>query len=160
MTWGEIMAKKQNGAQKTMDEKPQVAPPSNNETSSTLRTSVNVSPAEGIIQIRNILLGDLVQRWEAKINRMESGVRELIRKTESRLAAMEEKIERLDKELKEELETNLMEMEQENEELRTLVENFKQEFEEKVKELDSGKLDKDSIAEVFMQWAQQFKKGD
>ena len=143
-----------------MDEKPQVATPSNNETSSNSRTGVSMSPAEGIIQIRNILLGDLVQRWEVKINRMESGVRELIRKTESRLAAMEEKIERLDKELKEELETNLMEMEQENEELRTLVENFKQEFEEKVKELDSGKLDKDSIAEVFMQWAQQFKKGD
>ncbi|MDQ7053368.1 MAG: hypothetical protein Q9P14_10905 [candidate division KSB1 bacterium] len=153
------MAKKQNGEQKIMDEKSQVATPNNNESSSNSRSGVNMNPAEGIIHIRNILLGDLVQRWEVKINRMESGVRELIRKTESRLAAMEEKIERLDKELKEELETNLMEIEQENEELRTLVENFKQEFEEKIKELDSGKLDKDSIAEVFMQWAQQFKKG-
>ncbi len=154
------MAKKQNGEQTIMDEKPQVATPDNQENSTNSQGAASINPAEGIIQIRNILLGDLVQRWEMKINRMESGVKELIRKTESRLAAMEERIDRLDKELKEELETNMMEMEQENEELRSLVQDFKQEFEKQIQTLQSSKLDKDSIAEVFLQWAQQFKKGD
>ncbi len=141
-----------------MDDKSQVAAANNSEIPANSRGGKPINPAEGIVQIRNILLGDLVQRWEVKINRMEQGVRELIRKTETKLAEMEQRIDKLDKELKEELETNLMEIEQENDEIRVLVENFKKDFEKKLKKLGDSKLDKDSIADVFIQWAQQFKK--
>ncbi len=141
-----------------MSDKIQANNSGNNETISPTQTpGYPVSPAEGILQIRNILLGDLVLRWESKINKMEAGVRELIRKTEAKLAAMEEKINMMDKELKEELETNLMDIEQENDELRALVDNLKKDFEKKIKHLMENKLDKDSIAEVFIQWGQQVK---
>lgn len=141
-----------------MNEDIQVNNPGNNETTTGApRPGFPVNPAEGILQIRNILLGDLVVRWESKINKMEAGVRELIRKTEAKLAAMEEKMALLDKELKEELESNLMDIEQENDELRSLIEGLKKEFEEKIKHIEENKLDKDSIAEVFIQWGQQVK---
>ena len=112
---------------------------------------------DGLIQIRNILLGELVTRWENKINRMDQGVKELIKSTETRLATIEKKMADLDKELKDELETNLMDLEQENDDLRAMVEKFRAEFEEKLQQMDEAKLDKDSIADVFIQWGQSVR---
>jgi len=113
---------------------------------------------DGLIQIRNILLGELATRWENKINRMDQGVKDLIKSTETRLAAIEKKMAELDKALKDELETNLMDLEQENDDLRSMVETFRAEFEAKLQQMDESKLDKASIADVFIQWGQSVRE--
>ncbi len=148
---------KQNGEPENMNDKVHVTESNNNDKPVHPGRLAISNPADGIIQIRNILLGDLVVRWESKINKMEAGVRELIKKTEAKLAAMDEKMEQLDKELKEELETNLLELEQENDEMRSLIQSLKKELNEKISSLDENKLDKDSIADVFIQWGQRVK---
>ncbi|MCA9734720.1 MAG: hypothetical protein H6696_09300 [Deferribacteres bacterium] len=120
--------------------------------------TLNGVPGEGIGQIRNILLGDIISIWEAKISHMERGVQELINHTEAKLIELEERFNALDHELKEELETNLLEVEQENDDLRSMVQSLKEQFENQMHQLESGKLDKNSIADVFIQWGQKMQQ--
>ncbi|KAA3656453.1 MAG: hypothetical protein DWQ10_15395 [Calditrichaeota bacterium] len=118
----------------------------------------NGAPGEGVGQIRNILLGDIISVWEEKITQMERGVQELINHTEAKLIELEERFNALDHELKEELETNLLEVEQENDDLRSMVQTLKDQFEMQMQSLESGKLDKNSIADVFIQWGQKMQQ--
>ncbi len=132
-----------------------------NQESNTLNTAgtmVNGTTGDGLDQIQRILFGDIFSIWEAKISQMERGVQELISHTEAKLQELEERFTMLDQELKEELETNLLEVEQENDDLRTMVQSLKDQFEIQMRSLESGKLDKNSIADVFIQWGQKMQE--
>lgn len=129
----------------------------NNRIGSNPTTLAPASMSDGVLQIRNILLGDVIARWESRITRLDQAVREFIKTSEGRLRAMEEKIDTMDREVREELETNLMEIEQENDDFRTMLKGIKNEFEERLRAVEEMKMDKSSIADVFIQWGQQVK---
>ncbi|KAA3610651.1 MAG: hypothetical protein DWQ05_21785 [Calditrichaeota bacterium] len=118
----------------------------------------NGTTNDGLGQIQKILFGDIFLTWETKISQMERGVQELINHTEAKLQELEERFTMLDQELKEELETNLLEVEQENDDLRGMVQSLKEQFELQMQDLESGKLDKNSIADVFIQWGQKMQQ--
>jgi len=123
----------------------------------TIVESVNGTHVNEIGQIREILLGEFISSWEVRISKMETGVKELIGQTEKKLTELESRMVALDKEIKDEIETNFMDLEQENGDLRSLVENFHKELNRKMDSLTDGKLDKESIADVFIQWGQKVK---
>lgn len=99
-----------------------------------------------------------IESSETRLEGMQKRVTDLIAQAESRVNGIEENFAKLDKEIKEELETNLMDLEQENGDLREMVESFRSEFEKKLATIDSSKLDRESIGDVFIQWGQKVKK--
>lgn len=132
-----------------------------NQDNSTLNSggaTYNGVAGDGLDQIQRILFGDIFTTWETKISQMERGVQELISHTEAKLQELEERFNMLDQELKEELETNLLEVEQENDDLRRMVQELRDQFESQMHSLESGKLDKNSIADVFIQWGQKMQE--
>ncbi len=112
---------------------------------------------DGLSQIRKILLGDFIVRWENRLREMEKNVHELIEKSNSKLEEIDGKFENLDRELKEELETNFLEIEQENDDLREMIQKVREEIEEKLKALEENKMDKDSVADVFINWGKRMR---
>jgi len=131
-----------------------------NSTLNSAGASYNGAAGDGLDQIQRILFGDIFSTWESKISQMERGVQELINHTEAKLQELEERFNMLDQELKEELETNLLEVEQENDDLRSMVQGLRDQFEAQMHSLENGKLDKNSIADVFIQWGQKMQEFD
>ncbi len=112
---------------------------------------------DGLSQIRKILLGDFIVRWENRLREMEKNVHDLIEKTNDKLEEIDGKFENLDRELKEELETNFLEIEQENDDLREMIQKAREELNEKLKALEESKMDKDSVADVFIHWGKKMR---
>lgn len=158
--------------------------------------ALDPSQFNGIMQIRDILLGDHISNWENRLSKVERDMQAAFKQTDARLSemdqrvddfvgkaekklkeieeqstkfsqqadtrlkAMDERIAQADKNLKEELETNLMDLEQENTDLRALVDEFKADLMKSLDELKGQKLDRQSLAAAFTQFAESLSQAE
>lgn len=129
-----------------MDQKPKDA-----------KAEVDLPLSNGIDQIRDIILGEEIQSWEKRFDRIEKNLASLTKSTEKNLAELSERVEshisvagKNNKSLQNDLSVTAQE-------IRSIIEKFKADLEKKIKTLADDKVDKDSIGDVFIQWGQKVK---
>lgn len=113
--------------------------------------------SNGIDQIREIILGEKMQAWEARFERIEKNLANLGKSTEARLAELAERVESHITAAGQESKSFRNDLSSASEEIRTSIEKFKVDLDKKLKKLADDKVDKDSIGEVFIQWGQSVK---
>lgn len=56
--------------------------------------AMDASSLNGIVQIRDILLGDQISSWESRIAKMEEGIQEFIKRTDAQITALNNRMDK------------------------------------------------------------------
>lgn len=129
-----------------MDQKPKDA-----------KAEVDLPLSNGIDQIRDIILGEEIQSWEKRFDRIEKNLASLTKSTEKNLAELSERVESHISVAGKNNESLQNDLSATSQEIRSIIEKFKADLEKKIKTLADDKVDKDSIGDVFIQWGQKVK---
>lgn len=108
---------------------------------------------QSIEQIRDIIFGDQIEKFERTINQLKkefSEIRDRVTQLENKHVAVDHIIETDHEKQKA--------MESVQNQLQQFIEKTKQELEQKISELFNSKVDKSQIGQAFIEWGMKVKQ--
>lgn len=108
---------------------------------------------ESIEQIRDIIFGDQIEKFERTINQLKKECSEL----RDRVAQLEEKHDAVDHAIESDQEKQKA-MESTQSQLQEFIEKTKRELDQKIAELFDTKVDKTQIGKAFIEWGMKMKQ--
>lgn len=109
--------------------------------------------AESIDQIRDIIFGDQIEKFERTINQLKKECNEF----RDRIAQLEEKHSAVDHTIDSDHEKQKA-MESAQIQLQEFIEKTKRELDQKIAELFDTKVDKTQIGKAFIEWGMKMKQ--
>jgi len=108
---------------------------------------------ESIEQIREIIFGDQIEKFEQAINQLKKENTEL----RERIAQLEKKHQTVDQAIAADHEKQKS-MESTQNQLQESIKQVKQELDQKIAELNDAKVDKSQIGQAFIEWGMKVKQ--
>ena len=108
---------------------------------------------ESIEQIREIIFGDQIEKFEQAINQLKKENTEL----RERIAQLENKHQTVDQAIAADHEKQKS-MESTQNQLQEFIEKVKQELDQKIAKLNDAKVDKSQIGQAFIEWGMKVKQ--
>lgn len=108
---------------------------------------------QSIEQIRDIIFGDQIEKFERTINQLKKDFNEL----RDRVAQLENKHVAVDHVIESDHEKQQA-MESAQHQLQQFIEQTKQELDQKISELFNTKVDKSQIGQAFIEWGMKVKQ--
>lgn len=108
---------------------------------------------ESIEQIREIIFGDQIEKFEQALNQLKKENTEL----RERIAQLEKKHQTVDQAIAADHEKQKS-MESTQNQLQEFIEKMKLELDQKIAKLNDAKVDKSQIGQAFIEWGMKVKQ--